>query len=138
MRYMMPYFTRYWNTIDYCNDKDKVSQGTTLKSAVMLPHPASQTVAVGVSQHGEIIEQPQCGSALAELSGEQQETFPQLLRRSVCFTFQGEKPSNQLRAETGRPDLDRRRIYQLIIVISVTVIPTITNNYNTLYYNALL
>lgn len=97
-------------------------------------HPASQSIAVGVSQHGQIIEQPQCGSALAELGREQQEASPELLRRSVCFTVQREKTSNQLRAETGRPDLHRRRIYQLIIVVVGTVILIIASNSNTIYY----
>lgn len=87
---------------------------------------------MGVSQHGQVIEEPQRGSALAELGREQQQAFPDLLRRSVCFTFLREKPSDQLRAKTDGLDLDRRtRIYQLIVAAAVSVI-TISSS---IYYS---
>ena len=70
-----------------------------------MAHLGPRPIAVGVSQHGQIIKQPQHRAALAELGREQQQTFPKLLRGNVRLCLPGQNSSNQLRAITHRPDL---------------------------------
>ena len=50
----------------------------TERRASRTPHLWSEAIAVGVSQHGQIIEEPQHGPALTELSGEQQQTVAEV------------------------------------------------------------
>lgn len=66
---------------------------------------SSNPIAAGVGQHGKIVKQPQNGSAVAELSREQQQAFPQLVHGHVGVWLPGESSSDQLRSITDRPDL---------------------------------
>lgn len=71
-------------------------------------HPISKPVAVGVGQHGEVIEQPQHRSAVAELSREQQQALPEPLGPNVRLCLPGKDPSDQLGPITHCPDLQRQ------------------------------
>lgn len=71
-------------------------------------HPISKPVAVGVGQHGEVIEQPEHRPAVTELSRKQQQAFPEPLGpESLCSP--GKNSSNQLGSITHCPDLQRRQ-----------------------------